>query len=186
MVNHIYIPGNRTLCSQPPCTSDVPVATVDYPKLQEIILEESSSLQCGLVADPFPVQAPEQRLVFPWVKCSQNPSAAVRALYLPGVRLVPVVTEQPEFTLGQQSTSPSSPWSTPVAHSLCFPWDSREEKNTQAKKIYCLLHVNCCFSHILLLITSRKSLAWASRTVPHLYFPDLWWVVLFYHKQCQP
>lgn len=53
MVNYIYILGNRTLGSRLPCASDVPVATMAYPKLQEILLEESSSLRWGWAADPF-------------------------------------------------------------------------------------------------------------------------------------
>lgn len=47
------------------CTSDVPVATIDYPKLQEILLEESSSLRCGLTADPFSCRPQSRGRYFP-------------------------------------------------------------------------------------------------------------------------
>ncbi|VCX43293.1 unnamed protein product [Gulo gulo] len=57
MVNYICILENGTLGSRLPCTLDVP--------LQEILLEESSSLWCGLTADPFGCRPQSRSRYFP-------------------------------------------------------------------------------------------------------------------------
>lgn len=91
----------------------------------------------------------------------------LHAMHLPEARPVLVLIKHMEFTLGQPSVMyqvltecPESPHGL-----LCSLWGSLGEKSRQTfKKIY-LLHSGCCFSHILPLTTSSKSLAWASRAL---------------------
>lgn len=103
------------------------------------------------------------------------------AVHLPEARLILVLIKQ--FTLVQQSSyvsNPQSVWIRPTVF-VCFPWDTLGEKNMKSNFLKCWLHLGCCFSYILLWMTSHKSFAWASSTVLYLCFPGLWWVVLFYY-----
>lgn len=103
----------------------------------------------------------------------------LHAMHLPEARLVLVLIKHMEFTLGQPSVMyqvlTDAQKALMASCASCeVLWERKVDKPT-FKKIY-LLHLGCCFSHILPLTTSSKSLAWASRAlsicIPQIY--DEW------------
>lgn len=68
-----------------------------------------------------------------------------------------------------------SPGSLNSPHSLLVLSVGLSAREKYANPFFCcLLHLGCCFSHILLLIASTKSFAWPSSTVCIFQIPDEW------------
>lgn len=92
MGNYTDTLGNGTLHRQPHCTSEVPMATIDYPKLQ--VIHSGRNQHSPVYPDStwLPSADAKAQSGISRVKCNnQNHKAALHAIRLPKVRPVLVL-----------------------------------------------------------------------------------------------
>lgn len=148
----------------------------DCAQMQGVWWAWAHRLQCSR-EQTSALPGPEAPAAFQVRDNTESPVLLLHAPALPEARLTLGLAKQVgvRFRTADQIPSkyPQGPKSPPP-HSSLTPGGLPGGESHKLDFFQIFTSSGCCFSPVLLFLTSSQSFAWASSTVLHLYFPDSW------------